>query len=363
MAEENDFRKKKVSLAMVAERSGVSLATASRVLNPENDHPVNDHVRDRVIAAADDLNYMVNALARGVKIGRTRTIALIVHDVRDAFFGLMAAGVSAAANRAGYLTLVCNSDRDPDTELRYLQLALEQRVAGVLFVGGGFRSKKYQESLKRHLKSLEGYGGHAIALGSRGIDMSTELIDGAGGSRQATEHLLALGHRDIAFIGGPSDILTSNERRAGYESSLSAAGIEINPDLIAAGGFTRSGGAEAMNKIMDTEAHFTAVFAADDSMAIGALTALASRGVRIPEDVSLVGFDDLPDVQWFAPPLTTVAVPMQKMCEAAINRLMAMLDEPNGSKSAGRPSTEIHETELVVRESTAKPRRRKALVA
>ena len=126
------------SLQEVARRSGVSVATASRVLNPDNAHPVSERLRQRVLEAAAEYNYAVNGLARGLKVRRTQTVAIIVHDIRDPYFNECARGIADAADSAGYLAMVCNSDRDPEKELRYVQLAYEQRVSGVLFAGSGF---------------------------------------------------------------------------------------------------------------------------------------------------------------------------------------------------------------------------------
>jgi LacI family transcriptional regulator len=347
----------RVSLTEVARASGVSLASASRALNPNNGHPVSADVRERVQAAAAELNYSVNALARGIKTGRNRTVAVLVHDICDPYFNLMARGVTDAADAAGYLTLVCNSERDPDTELRYVQLALEQRVAGVLFVGGGFASRRYGAALHKQRAALADYGAHTVALGPRASRMPSEVPDSRGGALQATEHLLELGHERIAFIDGPPEILTSKQRRDGYRDALEAAGIAFDEELVIPGGFTKDGGAAAVQALLNRGTDFTAVFTASDQMAIGCLAELSARGIRIPADVSLVGFDDIPDVRWFAPPLTTVAVPMTTIGEAGMQRLLALLDDPD--EVAGRQRlVNVHPTELIVRGSTAAPRAR-----
>ena len=344
----------RASLTTVAKASGVSLATASRVLNPDNAHPVSAEVRERVLAAARDLNYNVNALARGVKVGRSQTVAVMVHDLCDPYFNLISRGVSDAAEEAGYLTLVCNTDRDPDTELRYVQLALEHRVAGILFVAGGFTSRRYATELRRQVAALEDYGGRAVALGPRGSGMAEETPDNVGGARAATEHLIELGHERIAFLDGPPEILTSRERRAGYRDALEGAGLPFDESLVIPGHFTKDGGAAAVASLIEGGVAFTGIVTANDAMAIGCIAELSGRGVKIPRDVSLVGFDDIPDVRWFDPPLTTVRIPMREIGQAGMRRLLSLLGE--APAPGGRRLTNVHPVELIVRGSTAPPK-------
>lgn len=346
---------RRVSLEEVARKSGVSVATASRVLNPHNDHPVSAELRERVLAAAAEFNYSVNALARGLKMLRTQTVAILVHDIRDPYFNECARGVTDAADAAGYLTVVCNSDRDRDKELRYVQLAYEQRVAGVLFAGSGFASARYRAQLRRQVAALQGYGAHAIALSPRRDRLPAEVPDNTGGARRATEHLLELGHERIAFIDGPAGLETSRERLAGYREALEAGGLSFDESLVARGDFSVTGGAEALRTLLDSGRQLTAVFTSNDAMAIGCLGELGRRGLRIPRDVSLVGFDDIPAVRWLDPALTTVAVPMAEIGAAGMRRLLALLGS-NGDRPRQERLVNVHATELVVRDSTAAPR-------
>jgi DNA-binding LacI/PurR family transcriptional regulator len=285
--------------------------------------------------------------------------AAIVHDFRDPFFNTVARGVTNAAEAAGYLTVVCDSSRDPDKERRYVQLAQEQRVAGVLFVGGGLTSRSYREAMRQQIATLQSYGAHAIALEPRGSRMPAEIPDNRGGARRATDHLVGLGHERIAFIDGPEQVLTSRERRRGYQDGLEAAGIAFDEGLVASGGFTEEGARAALVRLLDAGVAFTAIFASNDAMAIGCMVELRARGLAIPRDVSLVGFDDIQTVRWFDPPLTTVRVPMEEIGAAGVARLLALLDADGGEPPPGR-LINVHPTELVVRASTAPPGRRKA---
>ena len=348
------------SLSEVAAAGGVSLATASRVLNPNNTHPVSDEVRARVLAAAERLDFSVNGLARGLKVKRTQTVAAIVHDFCDPYFNAVARGVTDAAEAAGYLTMLCNSGRDPDKELRYVQLAREQRVAGVLFAGGGFASRSYKAAMQRQLAALRGYGAQAVALEPRGARMPAEIPDNPDGARQATEHLIRLGHTRIAFVDGPPQVLTSRDRLRGHRDALEAAGIPFEERLVASGGFTEEGGRAAVAQLLDADPGITAVFASNDAMALGCMAELRARGLSIPGDVSLVGFDDIPTAQWLDPQLTTVRVPMEGVGAAGVKRLLALLDgdgDGDGDGDAGGRQVNVHPCELVVRGSTAPPKR------
>ncbi len=354
------------SLQQVARRSGVSVATASRVLNPDNNHPVSEELRQRVLAAAAEYDYAVNGLARGLKIRRTQTVAVIVHDIRDPYFNECARGVADAADQAGYLAMVCNSDRDPDKELRYLQLAYEQRVSGVLFAGSGFEDRRYRREIKRKVDALRGYGAYAIALSPRRDRLPAELPDNVGAARNATKHLIELGHDSIAYIDGPAGLIASQERLAGYRDELAAAGKEFDEGLVEGGEYSVAGGQRAAAALLDRRTDFTAVFASDDVMAIGCMQELRRRGFVIPRDMSLVGVDDIPLVSALDPPMTTVSVPMAQIGAAAMRRLIGFLaGESNASGDGDERSphrqrlVNVHKTELVVRASTAAPGRRR----
>jgi LacI family transcriptional regulator len=340
------------SLLAVARLSGVSLATASRALNPDNGHPVSAATRARVEAAAAELNYSSNGLARSLKTRRTRTVAVIVHDIRDPYFNECARGIADVAQEAGFLSMICNSDRDAETELRYVQLVQEQRVAGVLFVGGGLESTRYRTQMRQQLKAMRAYGGHGIALGPRGDRLPAEVPDNWGGAREATEHLIGLGHKRIGYIDGPPGLRTTRERLDGHREALDAAGIAFDERLVVGGRYSEQGGAEATRALLDAGLGVTALFASNDAMALGSLQALDERGVRPPDDISLVGFDDISVVRWVNPPLTTVRVPMHEIGVAGMRRLLALLDE---DAPRNRKRVNVHPTELIVRGSTGAP--------
>lgn len=346
-------------MSEVAREAGVSAATASRVLNPASTHPVSAAARAKVLEAAARLDFRPNQLARGLRTRRAHTISLIVHDVRDPYFSECARGAADEAMEAGYLTLICNTDREPATELRYVQMLRESRVSGLLFIGGGLEHSRYRRDIATEIKAIGDYGGAAVALGPRRDRWPAEVPDNKGGARVATDHLISLGHRSIAFLDGPPALVTSRERLLGYQEALNVAGIELVPQLVECGRYSAEGGAEATTRLLDSDHELTAIFASNDAMAIGCLQQLRSRGLKVPQDISLVGFDDIPIVGWLDPPLTTVRVPMRKLGAAGVRRVLAAVESPSGRAQPKGPRVTVHATELVVRDSSAPPRKKR----
>lgn len=336
-------------LSDVAAAAHVSITTASRALDPNSDHPVKTRTRELVQAAAARLAYHPNPMARALRARRSPTIAVVVHDVSDPYFAEIVRGATHAAATHGFLTVVCNSDRDPATELRYVQMLCLSRVAGVLFAGGGLEEPAYRRELRGYTRSIDEYGGAIVALAPRAEPWAAEIPDNRGGAQVITEHLLSLGHRSIAMIGGPPFIRTSRERELGYRAAMEAAGAA---PYVTTSDFSRSGGAEAMARLLaHRERRITAVFVAADSMALGALTELLRRGVQVPDEISVAGFDDIPGLDFVHPRLTTVRVPMAEIGAAGVGRLFGLFDG-----KPGRPRVRVHPVELVVRDSTAAPR-------
>jgi LacI family transcriptional regulator, galactose operon repressor len=330
-------------LSDVARQADVSLTTASRALDPDNDHPVNARTRARVRAAAERLSYRPNPMARALRTRRVPTIAIVVHDVSDPYFAEVVRGATTAASAKGFLTVVCSSDRDPATELRYVEMLCMSRASGVIFAGGGLEDAHYRRAMSGYARSIAGYGGAIVALAPRAERWPSELADNRAGARLVTEHLLALGHVGIAMIAGPVTLRTSRERELGYADAMSNAGCR---PLIVAADFTTAGGARAMAGVL-RDSSVTAVFVASDTMALGALAELRRRGTRVPEDISVAGFDDIPGLEFIHPNLTTVHVPMAELGAAGVARLLQEMDgAPDGAR------VRLHPVELVVREST-----------
>lgn len=328
----------------VAERAGVSAATVSRVLS-DSTHPVRDETRRRVLDAAADLDFQPNMLARGLVTARTQVLGVIVHDVSDPYFGEIVRGLEDVANLRHHQVFVCSSDRDPGRELGYLRSLLGHRVDAIVFAGGAIEDRRYQADLRRLLNAFRERGGVVVMLAPHAYQAPTVTIDNLAGAREMTRYLLDLGHRRIGFIAGPERLRTSRIRLAGYRAALEEAGVEFAPDAVEAGGFTTEGGAKAAAALMERRSDITAIFAANDVMAFGVLHAVTVLGLRVPEDVSVAGFDDVQLAAFALSPLTTLRVPMSEL-----GRLGAQL--ALDALAGRRVRSQRLPTEIVVRAST-----------
>ncbi len=343
------------SLVDVARLAKVSLSTASRALNPEATHPVKRATRQRVTEAAQRLEYRPNLMARGLRRRRLPTIAVVVHDVTDAYFAEIVRGAEDEAYKQGYLTFVCSSRRDPAAELRYVEMLRLSRVSGVIFAAGGLIEPNYQRAMRRQVEAIRDYGGAIVALAPRVERWATEVADNSGGARLMTEHLIGLGHRRIAFITGPANVATSAECESGYQLAMKAA--ELKP-LVEPGDFSTAGGGRAVASLMKRDHTFTALFVSSDTMAIGTLSELHRRGVRVPEDLSVGGFGDIQSWEFAHPALTTIRIDLAGIGAAGVRRA---LEQVAGRDAA--PRVRVHPVSLVTRESTQQLERPMAALA
>jgi LacI family transcriptional regulator len=331
----------------VAKRAGVSITTTSRVLN-HVDYPVAPGTRRRVEEAARHLEYSPSALARALVTRRSGIVGVLVGDMVDPYFAEIARGVEDAARRVGYLVAVCNTDREPETERRYVATLSDYRVDALIFVGGDIVSPREQRKLKQQLKLASKRGTLAVACAGDHAGLPTIDIDHHAGARNMTEYVLSLGHQRIGFIGGQRDVSTAVQRAAGFRSALTAAGLPS--DLVVAGDFTYSSGFDAARRLLVERAP-TAIFAANDQMALGALNAVRAAGLHVPTDVTVVGFGDTGAAEHAAPALTTVSMPRHELGMAAMQALLA---------AVAAKTTQIEPRQLpyriVIRESSAPPR-------
>lgn len=323
----------------VALAAGVSIATVSRVVSGSK-HCVSAATRRRVLAAVARLRYQPNLVAQGLKSRVTHTIGLIVPDISNPFFPAIVRGIEDVANQAGLAVLLCNTYEDLSKERSYLALLRKRMVDGLIFATVGANTEHLKMLQRQRMPSV------LIARAPGGVDMDAVLVDNRRGEREAVEHLLRLGHRRIAFIGGPAILPVALERLAGYRDALTAAGVRFDPALVFDGGFRPEGGAAAAEALLRRRVKFTAIVAANDLMAIGAMEGLRRHGRRVPRDVAVVGYDDITFASLVAPPLTTVAQPKYQMGRLAMERLLELL---NGG--ASRPRRLVLEPRLVVRKS------------
>lgn len=337
-----------MSLEKVAKAAGVSVATVSRVLSG-SDHPVSADTRARVLATAGALDFQPNLLARSLVTARTNVIGAIVHDISDPYFAEIVRGLEDEAIGRDHRVFVCSSDRDPSRELAYLRALLGHRVDAIVLVGGEIRDPAYRSDLHRLLDAHRAGGGTVVLLAPHSYPAPSAGVDNTRGAEAMTKHLLELGHRTIGHIGGPRHVRTSAMRLNGYRRALEEAGMTFEPGLVVDGRFTVEGGRAAAAELLERRPEVTAIFAANDVMAFGAMRAAADRGLRIPDDLSLAGFDDVQPASFAMTPLTTVRVPMRELGRAGVE--LALQD-----RSGSRPRSRVLPTEVVIRSSTARPR-------
>jgi LacI family transcriptional regulator len=343
-----------VTISDVAGRAAVSTATVSRVLN--GNYPVAQATRDVVMRAVDELGYTANAHARALASAATHTVGIIVNDLVDPFFSYIVRGVEQEAAVTGRLCIVASSQGDVDRELDLIDRMISQRTDAVIVVGGAYDDAGARRKMAERARTLAAMGSSLVLCGrpSVGEHVPTKIVgyDNEGGAFMLTEHLLAHGHRRILYLGGPVGLSTTTARLAGYRRALESRGIEVSSALVRQGAFGRRFGHTAMSEALASGLDFTAVFAANDLVAAGALDAMTAAGVRVPEDMSLVGYDDIQQSNELTPKLTTVHVPLEEMGRDSVRLALAEADDAFGRHADGEV---IIGTRLVVRDSVAAP--------
>jgi DNA-binding LacI/PurR family transcriptional regulator len=323
----------------VAARSGVSTATVSRVLS--GSVPARPETRDRVLAAARELEYRPSGVARALKRQETRTLGLLITDIANPFFPQIVRSVEEAAHERGYGIVLCNAGDDPDRELAHLELLLERRVDGIV-VASSRASRRMVAGFHRSAVPVVLVNSGAAGSGLPTIDTAHRH-----GARAAAAHLLALGHRRLAHITAPTWNAAAGPRLSGVRDALRHAGLDANELLVAEGDGHVEGGVRAAGQLI-ADGGVTAITCYNDLTAIGAMRAVRHAGLGVPTDVSVIGFDDIEMASWTDPALTTVRQPTTEMGRWAVARLT----DPDGANG----STVVHlEPELVVRGSTAPP--------
>jgi len=334
-----------VTLDHVAQAAGVSLATASRVLNGTK---VRSDLRDRVLAAAEQLAYTPNAHAQALARASSQAVGIICHDVSDPYFAGIANGVMRTAAEQDLQVLMASTFRDPEREVSYVAMMRGQRVRAILLIGSGFEDRRWQEAMARELDLYQAGGGRVATVSRhRGLNADSVQPDNKAGAAELAATMARLGHRDFAVLSGPPALTTVVDRVAGFREGLAESGIELADDQVIEGAFTRDGGHAAAIELIERGLKVTCVLAATDIMAVGALTALRDRGLSVPGDVSLTGFDDIPFVRDLTPPLTTYALPLARLGA----RAMTLALQP-----PGEPRTERVPGEVVLRASTNPPK-------
>jgi LacI family transcriptional regulator len=329
----------------VAKRAGVAPITVSRCIN--NSGYCSPETRTRVEAAIAELGYVPNRLASGLRSKRSNTLALVLSDITNPFFTTIARGVEDAASQAGYTVIFCNTDESISKEQMYVQMILEKRVDGILLVPA--------QSTIDSVALIQKHSIPLVVLDRRVPDTKTDVIraDSEGGAYELTRLLLSLGHTDIAVLNGPRGVSTSEDRLNGYRRALSEAGVASNPEREFYGPFTQKSGYELTRKVLTETSRPTALFATNNFIGIGVLKALQELGLRVPDDIAVVSFDDLPPALVIFPFLTVAAQPAYEMGKKAVEVLLNKL----GSGPSEPCQDVVFPVEIVVRQSSGRLRK------
>lgn len=342
--------KRRVTIRDVAERAGVSVATASRVLS--GNYPVPPATRDRVLRAAQALDYVANAHARALVGGGRKMVAVVVRQVTSPFYAQVAEGVEAEAAARGWLCLVGATGGEPQREMEFVQLMREEGARLVILVGGVVEDDDYRKRVTHYARALDASGARLVLCGRPApvADIPALVVefDNEAGAHAVTGHLLSVGHRKIVYLGGLPGNTALDARVAGYRSALAEHGLPPQAAHVIDCGLGRANGQRAMAELLKDRRDFTAVVAGDDMVAAGALRAIADAGLRVPDDISVVGYNDIPLAADFNPPLTTVRTPAEELGREAVR---IALRTPEDAMS----TRHVLGTHIVVRESVAAP--------
>jgi LacI family transcriptional regulator len=319
----------------VAREAGVSPATVSRFLN--GTAKVSDEKRKSIERVIERLNFKPNVMAQSLKKGSSRTIGVLTQSLMSGYFNEAMTGVEAAMNGAGYVPLIMTGHWRASEEAERVELLIARRVDGVVILTGNMSDAQILE-VSEHVPIVV-FGRELVGKQAFGF-----CLDNYKAACEAVDYLVEQGHRRIAFIEGPAEQEDARARLAGYRDTLTRHGIELNPKLIVPGDFQESGGLMAVNQLLETGQRFSAIFAANDLTAYGARLALYRRNIRVPEDISIVGFDDLHSSMCTSPPLTTVRQPLFDVGKCIGQIMLKMIKHE-------KFTVDIPPLSLVVRES------------
>lgn len=328
------------TMKQVAEKARVSTTTVSHVIN--NTRVVSSDVRERVLNVIQELRYIPSAVARSLKNDRTHTIGMMIPNNSNPYFAELIQGIEDESFKLGYNIILCNSYDDPKKQVAYIRVLMEKRIDGLILVSSGSDAELSQllddESIPKVLVDRELTG-----VAADFIESNHEQ-----GGYLATKYLLDLGHRNIACVSGPQDLLPSRDRVSGYMKALAEAGVAFREDNLLHSDFTSQGGFTAFQQLLALANPPTAIFVSNDLMAIGGICAANQAGIKIPEELSVIGYDDIALASFSTPPLTTVVQPKY---DIGVLTARVLVDRINNSELPFR--RELLATGLKVRQSTA----------
>jgi LacI family transcriptional regulator len=333
---------KRITINDVAYQAGVSKSTVSHVINQTR--MVNGDTRERVLHAIAELDYRPSGIARSLVSQKTKTAGLLISDVGNPFYHEVIMGVEEVALAHGYSIFLCNTGYDVGRGMKFIRSLIERSVDGVLFMSSSMQIEMVDDLIRRNI--------HAVVLDWGGVQVqemaATITIDFSVGLCQAVQHLVSLGHRLIAYVSGPLDFWTSQFRKDAFFSALEQNGLDPAQAPVIQGDLRIEGGGRAFQEMMQATPRPTAVVAANDLTALGILWAARNYGLRIPEDLSIVGLDDIELVSRVTPALTTIALPRFEIGRLAMQVLLSMVEE------SAPTVRQVVSTKLVVRASTSR---------
>jgi LacI family transcriptional regulator len=328
--------KRKSTIRDIADRASVSISTVSRVLNDPDS--VKASKREAVLSAIQELNYQPNILAQRLAGGQSLTIGVLTQFINSPHFGTMTRGIFQGLNGSGYSVIFADGSFDPTIEHDMVQNLISRRIDGLIVLEGRLPEAELRQ-INEYIP--------LVIVGRRveGLLDRCLWMDQVRAAYEATRYLIDTGHQNIAHIVGIQDHQDAVDRMEGYLQALRDSGIEPDPELLVQGDFQEQSGVLAVEMLLMRRRTFSAIFAANDQMAIGARLGLYRRGIRVPDDVSLIGFDDQPQSAYITPPLTTVRQPAFQMGEVSAHAMLRLL-------SGDTPGLPEFTGELIVREST-----------
>jgi LacI family transcriptional regulator len=338
--------KKTITIKDVALRAGVSVATASRVISGRG--YASHKTKERVYKAAAELRYKPHAPARSLKSNKTKTVGLMIADIANYYYAQLASGVLDCAKKLGYHVILCATDEDPVMEQSYLQVLMESRADGIIAIPTGNNHKLWKEAVDL---------GTQLVLVDREIssisDVDVVLVDNVKGSFDATSYLISLGHERIGLLNGPISTTTGKGRLKGYYNAYEEAKLPIDQNLIEIIDYKGGSGFQATKNLLSLENPPTAIFATNNVFGEASLIAIREKGLKIPNDISLIIFDDVPWATLTTPSISVVSQPTYEIGWTALERLVQRLQKTENSMRS--PIKAVLRPELIIRESCKSP--------
>ena len=329
------------SIKDVAHLAGVSTATVSRVLNK---HPyVRQDVRTRVLAAVEQLDYRPSSIARNMRRQSAKILGIIIPDIENPFFTAVVRGIEDLAMQHEFKVFLCNSDRNPEKEKMYIALLAMERISGAIILP--YHADSLQPLIKLNIPFV------FVNQTLPGLKTDAVVLDNFSGAYQATKHLIDLGHTRIGLVNAPLNRPVEKQRLIGYQKALLDSGIDVDENIIVSGEFSAEKAELATDQLLEMPNPPTAIFSLNNNLTLGALRSIYHHGLKIPQDVSVVGFDDMPWLSFFTPPITVVQQPIYQIGECAARLLISRIEKDRERQ----PETVVLSPTLIIRKSTAPP--------